>query len=81
MLTAGYLATLGFGAAQASVPAQSQPLAGWLAAHGLTRGLASYWQANSTTVAGSSPATIRQNRQSGSDTSISLISGGKSTAH
>ena len=27
------------------------PLASWLAAHGLTRGLASYWQANSTTVA------------------------------
>jgi len=51
VLAAGYLATLGFGAAQAPVPAQSQPLAGWLAAHGLTRGLASYWQANSTTVA------------------------------
>jgi hypothetical protein len=51
MLTAGYLAALGFGAAQAPVPAQSQPLASWLAAHGLTRGLASYWQANSTTVA------------------------------
>ena len=51
VLAAGYLAALGFGAAQASVPAQSQPLASWLAAHGLTRGLASYWQANSTTVA------------------------------
>jgi hypothetical protein len=51
VLTAGYLAALGFGAAQAPVPAQSEPLAGWLAAHGLTSGLASYWQANSTTVA------------------------------
>jgi len=51
VLAAGYLATLGFGAAQAAVPPPSQPLAGWLAAHGLTRGLASYWQANSTTVA------------------------------
>jgi len=51
VLTAGYLAALGFGAAQASVPAQSEPLASWLTAHGLTRGLASYWQANSTTVA------------------------------
>jgi hypothetical protein len=51
VLTAGYLAALGFGAAQAPVPAQSEPLASWLAAHGLTRGLASYWQANSTTVA------------------------------
>jgi hypothetical protein len=51
MLTAGYLAALGFGAAQAPVPAQSELLASWLAAHGLNRGLASYWQANSTTVA------------------------------
>jgi hypothetical protein len=53
VLAAGYLAALGFGAAQASAPAASQPLASWLAAHGLTRGLASYWQANSTTVASS----------------------------
>jgi hypothetical protein len=51
VLTAGYLAALGFGAAQAPVPAQGESLASWLAAHGLTRGLASYWQANSTTVA------------------------------
>ena len=51
VLAAGYLAALGFNAAQAAVPAQNQPLASWLAAHGLTRGLASYWQANSTTVA------------------------------
>src|SRR6266702_3193444 len=51
MLTAGYLAALGFGAAQAPVPAQSELLASWLAAHGLNHGLASYWQANSTTVA------------------------------
>jgi len=51
VLAAGYLATLGFSAAYPSVPAQGQPLAGWLAAHGLTRGLGSYWQANSTTVA------------------------------
>ena len=51
VLTAGYLAALAFGAAQAPVPAQGETLASWLAAHGLTRGLASYWQANSTTVA------------------------------
>ena len=51
VLAAGYLAALGFGAAQAVVPAQNQPLANWLAAHGLTRGLATYWQANGTTVA------------------------------
>ena len=52
VLTAGYLAALGFGAAQAPATAGNEPLAGWLAAHGLTHGLASYWQANSTTVAG-----------------------------
>ena len=51
VLAAGYLAALGFSAAQPAVPAQNQPLAGWLTAHRLTRGLASYWQANSTTVA------------------------------
>ena len=50
VLSAGYLAALGYGAAQASVPAENEPLAGWLAAHGLTDGLAAYWQANSTTV-------------------------------
>ena len=50
VLTAGYLATLGFGAAQAAVPPVSESLATWLAAHQLTDGLAGYWQANSTTV-------------------------------
>ena len=58
VLAVGYLAALGFGAAQASVPAQSQPLASWLEAHGLTRGLASYWQANSTTVASSGQVVV-----------------------
>ena len=50
VLAAGYLAALGYGAAQASVPAENEPLASWLVAHGLTDGLATYWQANSTTV-------------------------------
>ena len=50
VLTAGYLAALGYGAAQASVPAENEPLASWLMAHRLTDGLATYWQANSTTV-------------------------------
>jgi hypothetical protein len=58
VLAACYLAALGFGAAQAAVPAQNQPLASWLAAHGLTRGLASYWQANSTTVASSGQVVV-----------------------
>ncbi len=50
VLAAGYLATLGYDAAQASVPAENEPLASWLVAHRLTDGLAAYWQANSTTV-------------------------------
>jgi hypothetical protein len=50
VLAAGYLATLGYGAAQASVPAENETLASWLLAHRLTDGLADYWQANSTTV-------------------------------
>ena len=58
VLAGCYLAALGFGAAQAAVPAQNQPLASWLAAHGLTRGLASYWQANSTTVASSGQVVV-----------------------
>ena len=50
VLAAGYLATLGYGAALASVPAENELLASWLVAHGFTDGLATYWQANSTTV-------------------------------
>jgi hypothetical protein len=58
VLTAGYLAALGFGAAQAPAQAGNEALAGWLAAHGLTHGLAGYWQANSTTVASRGHVTV-----------------------
>ena len=50
VLAVGYLAALGYGAAQAAVPAANEPLARWLAAHRLSDGLATYWQANSTTL-------------------------------
>jgi hypothetical protein len=50
VLAAGYLAALGFGAAQPARPGPNEPLAAWLTAHGLTGGLATYWQANSTNV-------------------------------
>jgi hypothetical protein len=50
VLAAGYLSTLVYGAAQPSAPPVNQPLAGWLVSHGLTDGLAGYWQANSTTL-------------------------------
>ena len=51
VVVAGYLGTLAYGAAQPPAPLTSRPLAGWLVAHGLTDGLAAYWQANSTTLA------------------------------
>jgi hypothetical protein len=51
VIAAGYLGTLAYGAAQPPAPPANQPLASWLVAHGLTDGLAGYWQANSTTLA------------------------------
>ena len=51
VIAVGYLGTLAYGAAQRPAPMTNQPLAGWLVAHRLTDGLASYWQANSTTLA------------------------------
>jgi len=49
---AGYLAALGFLAAQPSVPAADRDpdLAALLVSHGLRDGLAGYWQASSTTL-------------------------------
>jgi hypothetical protein len=51
VVAAGYLGMLAYGAAQPSAPPANRPLASWLVAHGLTDGLAGYWQANSTTLA------------------------------
>lgn len=48
---AGYLGALGYDASRPAQPAAGQALAGWLASHGLTSGLAGYWQANTTTLA------------------------------
>jgi hypothetical protein len=50
LVVAGYLAALGYCAAQPSVSPANQPLAAWLAAHRLGDGLAGYWQANSITL-------------------------------
>jgi hypothetical protein len=50
VIGAGYLLALAFGATQAAATPASQPLATWLAGHGLRDGLAGYWQANSTTL-------------------------------
>lgn len=46
----GYLASLGYAAAQPGRPAETQALADWLVAHHLTGGLARYWGASSTTL-------------------------------
>ncbi|MFY9776174.1 MAG: hypothetical protein WAK28_16560 [Trebonia sp.] len=47
---AGYLAALGWAAAQPKLQAETQQLADWLVAHHLTDGLAKYWAASSTTL-------------------------------
>jgi hypothetical protein len=51
VIAAGYLGTLAYNVTQPPAPLTNQPLADWLVAHKLTDGLASYWQANSTTLA------------------------------
>ena len=45
-----YAAALGYDAAQPPVAANDQALAGWLAGHHLSAGLAKYWHANNTTL-------------------------------
>jgi hypothetical protein len=47
VLLAGYLGALCYAATATPVPAQNQAVADWLVAHGLTDGLAPYWQADS----------------------------------
>ena len=48
---AGCAGMLGYNASRPAQPAPAQDLAGWLARHGLTSGLAGYWEANATTLA------------------------------
>jgi hypothetical protein len=59
MAVTGYLISLGRVAALPPVPAQNQQLAGWLAAHRLSYGLAGYWQASSTTLASGGRVSLR----------------------
>ena len=59
VLLAGYAAMLGFGASQASVPADNADLTTWLSAHGLSHGLAGYWQANSVTLDSGNSIQVR----------------------
>ena len=56
---ASYCAMLGFNASQPAVPAENSDVTAWLAAHGLTRGLAGYWQANSMTLDSGNAIQVR----------------------
>jgi hypothetical protein len=55
----GYMASLGHGVVQASVPTQNQRLANWLAARRFQYGLGDYWQASSVTVASDQRVKVR----------------------
>ena len=59
VVLAVYAGMLGFDAVQPPVPAANADLASWLAGHGLTRGLAGYWQAASVTVDSANRVQVR----------------------
>jgi hypothetical protein len=58
-LAAGYLASLGYGAAQPSVPPANAQLATFLAEHHLTSGISGYWMSSIVTVGSDGAVTIR----------------------
>ena len=58
-LLAGYGASLGWAAAQPSVPAMNARLATFLSAHHLTSGIGGYWQSSVVTVGSDGAVTIR----------------------
>ena len=58
-LAAGYLASLGYGAAQPSVPPANAQLATFLAEHHLTNGISGYWMSSIVTVGSDGAVTIR----------------------
>jgi hypothetical protein len=58
-LLASYLASLGYAAAQPSMPAANAQLARFLAQHHLTQGVSGYWQSSIVTVGSDGSVTIR----------------------
>jgi hypothetical protein len=58
-LLAGYGASLGYAAAQPSVPPANEQLAAFLAAHHLTSGIGGYWESSVVTVGSDGAVTIR----------------------
>ena len=58
-LLAAYAASLGYAAAQPSVPAANTQLEAFLAAHHLTRGIGGYWESSVVTVTSGGAVVIR----------------------
>ena len=58
-LLAAYAASLGYAAAQPSVPAANTALARFLAAHHLTEGIGGYWESSVVTVGSRGAVTVR----------------------
>jgi hypothetical protein len=58
-LAAGYLASLGYAAAQPSAPPANAQLVAFLAEHHLTDGLGGYWQSSIVTVDSDGAVTVR----------------------
>jgi hypothetical protein len=58
-LAVGYLASLGYAAAQPSVPPANVELAAFLAEHHLTNGIAGYWQSSIVTVDSNGAVAVR----------------------
>ena len=58
-VVAAYAASLGYAAAQPSVPAANDQLAAFLAAHHLTTGIGGYWESSVVTVGSDGAVTIR----------------------
>ena len=56
VLLAAYAASLGYAAAQPSVPAANTQLSAFLAAHHLTRGIGGYWESSVVTVTAAAPS-------------------------
>jgi len=59
VVLACYLAALGYTVAQPPLPAVTQDLADWLAAHHLTYGLSGYWTSSSVTVDSDNQVQVR----------------------
>ena len=59
LVLACYLAALGYSVTKPAIPAVTQNLADWLAAHNLTYGLSSYGIANTTTLASGETVDVR----------------------